>query len=167
MKSSRVCRKSSRKTSRITCNSSCKMWSKGSTISCQNIRKCRKDRKIYKASRPKEENCRETVPHQKRRCGSSKRSLSKRRSAPFFHRTKSIRIRCRMQKWRQSFRVCRREKNEEAVMLRTQVIAARRPCGSNLSPWRRMDLTPVYKGPKEKWERHKGRCRKRRRKKMQ
>ena len=43
-------------------------------------------------------------------------------------------------------------------MLRTQVIAAWRPCGSNLSPWRRMELRLVYKGSKEKWERHKGRC---------
>ena len=43
-------------------------------------------------------------------------------------------------------------------MLRRQVIVAWRPCGSNLSPWERMELRPLYKGSKEKWERHKGRC---------
>ena len=58
--------------------------------------KVQKRSKIYKAYRPKEELCRKTAPQQKRRCGSSKRSLSKRRSVSFSHRTKSIRIRCRM-----------------------------------------------------------------------
>ena len=40
-----VCRKSFRKTSRVTCNSSCKRWSKGGMTSCQNTRKCRRYRK--------------------------------------------------------------------------------------------------------------------------
>ena len=39
------------------------------------------------ASRTEEEICRKTVPEQKWRCGSCKRSLSKRRSVPFFYRT--------------------------------------------------------------------------------
>ena len=29
---------------RVTCRNSCKKWNKGSTISCQNIRKCRRGR---------------------------------------------------------------------------------------------------------------------------
>ena len=51
-----------------------------------------------------------------------------------------------------------KEKKEEAVMLRRQVMAVWRPCGSNLSPWERMELRPLYKGSKGKWERHKDRC---------
>ena len=122
LKSSRVCRKSFRKTLRVTCNSKCKRWSKEGTTSCQNTRKCGQDRKIYKASRTKEELCRRTVLEQKRRCGSSKRS--KKRSVSFSCRTKWIRTRWRPQKWRQNFRVCRQKKKEEAVMLPKQVIAA-------------------------------------------
>ena len=45
---------------------------------------CRKDRKIYKASRTKEDNCRKTLLLQKRICGSFERSLSKWRRVPFF-----------------------------------------------------------------------------------
>ena len=44
LKSSHVCRKSFRKTLRVTCNS-CERWSKGGTTSCQNTRKCSKDRR--------------------------------------------------------------------------------------------------------------------------
>ena len=100
----------------------------------------------------------DSISQQKRRCGSSKRRSGKRRSVTFSYRTKSIRIRCRMQKWWQSFRFCRREKKEEAAMLRRQVIAAWRPCGSNSSPWEQMELRPLHKSSKEKWEQHKGRC---------
>ena len=50
------------------------------------------------------------------------------------------------------------QKKKEAAMLRKQVMAAWRPCGSNLSPWERMELRPLYKGSKGMWERHKGRC---------
>ena len=68
-------------------------------------------------------------------------------------RTKSIRTKWRMQKWRQSYRACRQEKKEEAAMPRKQVMAAGRPCDSSLSPWERMELRPLYKGSKGKWER--------------
>ena len=44
-------------------------------------------------------------------------------------------------------------------MLRRQITAAWRPCGSNLSPWEQMELRPFHKGSKGKWEQHKGRCR--------
>ena len=103
-------------------------------ISCLSTRRCKRSRKIYKASRTTKEICRRTVSQQKRRCGSSNRRSGKRRSVTSSYRTKSIRTRCRMQKWRQSFRVCRREKKEEAAMLRRQVLAAWRPCGSKLLP---------------------------------
>ena len=96
-------------------------------ISCLSTRRRKSSRKRYKASRTKEDICRRTVSQQKRRCGSSKIRSGKRRSVTFSYQTKSIRIRCRMQTWWQSFRVCRREKKEEAVMLRRQVIAAWRP----------------------------------------
>ena len=46
---------------------------------------------------------------------------------------------------------------EEAALLRKQVMAAWRPCGSNLLIWERMELRPLYKGSKGKCERHKGR----------
>ena len=62
-----------------------------------------------------------------------------------------------MQKWRQSYRACRREKKEEAATLRKQVTAAWRPYGSNLSPWEQIELRPLHKSSKEKWEQHKGR----------
>ena len=83
LKISRVCRKSFRKTSRANCNSSRKRWSQGGTTTCQNTRKCRKDRKRYKESRTKEEICRKTAQQQKRRCGSSKRSSIKKRTVSF------------------------------------------------------------------------------------
>ena len=37
-------------------------------------------------------------------------------------------------------------------MHRRQVMDARRPCGSNLSPWEQMEWRPLYKGSKGKWE---------------
>ena len=73
-----MCRKSFRKTSRVTCSSS--RWSKGGTTSCQNTNNCRKDHKRYQASSTKEEACRKTVPQQTKRSGSSKRSSSKKSS---------------------------------------------------------------------------------------
>ena len=36
--------------------------------------------------------------------------------------------------------------------------AAWRLCGSNFSLWEQMELRPLYKGSKGKWERPKGRC---------
>ena len=75
--------------------------------------------------------------------GSSKRS-GKRRSVTFSYQTRSISIRCRMQKWWQSFRVCRREKKEEAAMRRRHVIAPWRPYGSNSSPWEQMEPRGLY-----------------------
>ena len=98
-----------------------------------------------------------TVPQQKRRCGSSKRSSSKKMSVSFFCRTKSIRTRIRMQKWRQNFRVCRQEMKGEAVMLRRHAIAAWRPCGNKLSLWERIGSRLCSKGT-EKWERIRSRC---------
>ena len=44
------------------------------------------------------------------------------------------------------------------AMHRRQVMAAWRPCGSNSSPWEQMELRPLYRGSKGKWEQHKGRC---------
>ena len=43
-------------------------------------------------------------------------------------------------------------------MPREQVMVAWRPCGSSLSPWERMELRPLYKGSKGKWEWYTGRC---------
>ena len=129
------------KTFRVTCNSSCKKWSKGGTISCQNIRKCREIEKDTKHPGQKNKFAEKTVPQQKRRCASRRRKNK-----------------MQVAEMAAELRVCRREKKEEAVILRRQVIAAWRPCGSKLSPWERIGLRPVYKGSKEKWERHKGRC---------
>ena len=42
LKNSRVCRKSFRTASGMTCSSICGRWSKGGMTSCQSIRKCRK-----------------------------------------------------------------------------------------------------------------------------
>ena len=52
----------------------------------------------------------------------------------------------------------RQEKREEAVMLRRQVTAAWRPCGSSLSRWERIELRSFDKGTKEKWEQLRSRC---------
>ena len=60
------------------------VWSKEGATSCQRTRKCRRYRNRYKVSRTKEDTCRKTVPQQKKRCGSSKRSSCKKRSASFF-----------------------------------------------------------------------------------
>ena len=62
-----------------------------------------------------------------------------------------------MQKLRQDLRVCRKEKKEETVMLRKQVIAAWRPCGDNSSRWEGIELRLCSKGA-EQWERPRGRC---------
>ena len=51
------------------------------------------------------------------------------------------------------------EKRRHDLMPEHQkVTAAWRLCGSNLSPWEQMELRPLYKGCKGKWEQHKGRC---------
>ena len=49
-----------------------------------------------------------------------------------------------MQKWRQSFKACTREKKEEAAKLRKQVTAVWRLCGSNLSPWEQIELIEAF-----------------------
>ena len=72
----------------------------------------------------------------------------------FSYRTRSIRIR-----WRQISGVCRREKKEEAAMLRKQVTAVWRPCGSNISPWEQMEVERLQR------EMRAAHARKRRRKK--
>ena len=113
----------------------------------QNIHSIRDRRKFA------ERQCR---TQQKRRCGSSKRSSSKKRSVSFYCRTKSIRTKWRMQKWVQKLRVCRQERKEEAVMLRRQVTAAWRLYGNKLSPWQQIGLRLCSKGTEE-WERPRGR----------
>ena len=114
MKSSRVCRKSFRKASRVTCSSSCKRWSKGGTTSCQTTRECRKGHKGYKVSRIKGEISRHRMWQRKKRSGSSKRMSSRKRSAYFSFREEQDGL-CSRQ---QNFRECRQEKKEEAIRRR-------------------------------------------------
>ena len=47
---------------------------------------------------------------------------------------------------------------DAAVMLRKRLIVAWRRWWNSSSLWERIKLRPVYKGSKEKWERHKGGC---------
>ena len=72
--------------------------------------------------------------------------------------TKSIKTGWQMRRWRQSFGVSRREKKVEVAMHRRQVMAAWRPCGSNLSPWRTNGRETYVQRLQGKSEQHKGRC---------
>ena len=56
IENSRVCRRRFRKAPRVTCCGNCKKWSKGGMTSChQSTRKCKKDHKMCKAFKIKEE----------------------------------------------------------------------------------------------------------------
>ena len=125
--------------------------------SCQRIRKCRKDHKIYKVSRTKEGLCRKKVLQHKRRCGISERKSIEWRNAFDSCRTKSIRTKWPMQKWQQSFRDCRQEEKEEVAMLRKQVTAAWKSCGNSLSPWENRIEAFVQRLQREVWEQMPGR----------
>ena len=109
LKSSLVCRKSFRKTSRVICNSSFKRWSKGGMTSCQSTRKCSKDHKRHKAFRKKK------VLQHKRRRGRSDGKLIAMRIDFRSCRTKSTRTKWSMQKWQQNSRDCRQEKKRRGT----------------------------------------------------
>ena len=83
LKSSRVCRKSFRKASRVTCSSNCKRSSKGGTTSCQSTRRCRRGHRRHKVSRIEGE-IRKKMWQRRKRCGSSEMMSSRKRCVSFF-----------------------------------------------------------------------------------
>ena len=96
----------------------------------------------------KRKTCRKRAWRQEKKCGTSKKILIGKKSDSVSCRTMSIKTGWQMRRWRQSFRDCKLEKKVEVAMHRRQVMAAWRPCGSNLSPREQMELKPLYKGSK-------------------
>ena len=98
IKNSRVCRRRFRKAPRVTCCGNCKKWGKGGITSChQSTRKCKKDHKICKAFKIKEEKKKKVLQH-KRRFGRSERKLTATRNDVGSCRTKSTGTEWSMQK---------------------------------------------------------------------
>ena len=105
-------------------NISCKRWKKG-TISCLGSKGRKRGHKRYKASRSREnmQKERKRAWRQEEKCGKSKKRLIGKNSLSVCCRTKSIKTRWQMRRWRQSFSDCKLEKKEEVAMHRRQVTA--------------------------------------------
>ena len=93
-----------------------------------------------------QETCKRKLLPLRRRCGGSERNSLQKMSAFSFRQTRSIRIKCQGQNWKQSFEVCRQGRKEEAATVPKSLNAAliRWESSFALWEWKRRSISSIF-----------------------